>query len=178
MTVYFLHSCCQVATEQQLAQMNKSAVRNDVLNIEVVPGPDEATECGLFSIAAAYHCTLSISANHPIFSGTVPHLRRMSRGPAKREIIPHTLCTEWHQLECDIEMPKSSSSTVTQADTFHDIYTPGAPKKLRKVCRFKKEWHIHEMLPNKRGPTFTFCYWCNAHVSIAIMVAQKMLRNI
>ena len=96
----------------------------------------------------------NIAVNHPIFSRTVPRLRCMSCCPAMHEIILHALHAEWHHLDCDVEMAESSSSSVTQANTFDNIYTPGAPEKLRKDCRFKQEWDIYEMLPSKRGPTF------------------------
>ena len=36
-----------------------------------------------------YIGTDSVSANRPVFSGTAPRSRLMSRGPATRRIVPH-----------------------------------------------------------------------------------------
>jgi hypothetical protein len=60
---------------------------------------------------------------------------------------------------------QSSASSVTPI--FDDVDSPAAPMKLKRDCRFKQEWRSHGMLPSKRGPTFSFCKWCTAHISVA-----------
>lgn len=60
------------------------------------------------------------------------------------------------------ESSDPGGSNITQVHTFDNIDGPGAPKKSRRDCRFKQEWH-HGMLPSKRGPNYNYCKWCNTH---------------
>ena len=66
---------------------------------------------------------------------------------------------------------------MIQADTIDDIYTPGAPKKLRRYCRFKqvcifmKYCQVREDLPS--------LFVSGATLMLAEpMVMQMMLRYI
>ena len=59
-------------------------------------------------------------------------------------------------------MAESSSSSIAQEDTLDETDVPGAPKKVKRDCRFKQEWRSHGMLPSKKGPTFAYCKTCNA----------------
>ena len=64
-------------------------------------------------------------------------------------------------------MAESSSSSIAQEDTLDETDVPGAPKKVKRDCRFKQEWRSHGMLPSKKGPTFAYCKTCNADINIA-----------
>ena len=70
-------------------------------------------------------------------------------------------------------MAESSSSSIAQEDTLDETDVPGAPKKVKRDCRFKQEWRSHGMLPSKKGPTFAYCKTCNADINIASQSLQR-----
>ena len=53
------------------------------------------------------------------------------------------------------------------ADSEQDFDHPGpAPKKSKRECKYQQSWKGHGMLPSSKGPTFTHCKICKAHINI------------